>query len=51
MYGCNSYHMMYFMTMTNHISNTAVPNTNGTGGAAGSIGGGGFSGGGGGGSR
>lgn len=51
MYGYNSYHMMYFITMTNNISNTAVPNTGGTGGAADSVGGGGFSGGGGGGSR
>lgn len=51
MYGYNSYYMMRFITMTNHISSTAVPNTSGTGGAAGSVGGGGFSGGGGGGSR
>ena len=51
MYGYNSYRMMYFMTMTHHISNSAAPNVSGTGGAAGSIGGGGFSGGGGGGSR
>ncbi len=51
MYGYNSYRMIYFMTMTNHISHAAAPNLNGTGGAAGSVGGGGFSGGGGGGSR
>lgn len=50
-YGYNAYRMTRFMTMTNHISSAATPNTNGTGGAAGSIGGGGFSGGGGGGSR
>ncbi|QIB70327.1 DUF2207 domain-containing protein [Aminipila butyrica] len=51
MYGYNSYRMMYFMAMTNHISSSTTPNTNGTGGAAGFGGGGGFSGGGGGGSR
>lgn len=51
-YGCSPYTMMYFMTMTNHITSASVPsNTDGTGGAAGSSGGGGFSGGGGGGSR
>lgn len=51
LYGCNAYTMMYFMTMTNHISNAYTPSTDGMGGVAGSIGGGGFSGGGGGGSR
>ena len=51
LYGYNSYRMVYFMTMTNHISTTAAPNVSGIGGAAGSVGGGGFSGGGGGGSR
>lgn len=50
-YGYNSYSMMHFMIMTNHISNTAASNINGTGGPTTSVGGGGFSGGGGGGSR
>lgn len=50
-YGCNAYSMIYFMTMTNHISNASAPSMDGTGGVASSIGGGGFSGGGGGGSR
>nr|WP_314459756.1 DUF2207 domain-containing protein [uncultured Clostridium sp.] len=52
-YGCNSYNMLYLMTMTHHISSAASPasNTNGTGGGVSSGGGGGFSGGGGGGSR
>ncbi len=53
MYGCNAFNMIYLVTMTNHISSAATPtqNTDGIGGAAGSVGGGGFSGGGGGGSR
>ncbi|MDF2888190.1 MAG: hypothetical protein K0R23_2575 [Lacrimispora sp.] len=53
MYGCNSYTMLYLMTMTNHISSAASPSANiaGTGGGVSSFGGGGFSGGGGGGSR
>lgn len=51
MYGCNAYSMMYFMTITNHISSVSATNTDGTGGSASSSGGGGFSGGGGGGSR
>ena len=53
MYGCNSYNMIYLVTMTNHISSAAMPtkNTDGIGGGASSAGGGGFSGGGGGGSR
>ncbi len=53
MYGYNAYTMIYFMNMTNHISNAASPtnNTDGMGGGASSVGGGGFSGGGGGGSR
>nr|WP_288824392.1 DUF2207 domain-containing protein [uncultured Clostridium sp.] len=52
-YGCNSYNMIYLMTMTHHISSAASPasNTAGTGGGVSSGGGGGFSGGGGGGSR
>lgn len=53
-YGCNAYSMMYFITMTNHISSASAQDmngTDGTGGMAGSMGGGGFSGGGGGGSR
>lgn len=50
-YGFNTYSMLYFMDMTNHISNNVVWNTDGTGGSASSFGGGGFSGGGGGGSR
>lgn len=52
MYGCNSYSMIYLLTMTNHISGAASPNSgmNGAGGVS-SVGGGGFSGGGGGGSR
>lgn len=52
-YGCNSYNMLFLMTMTNHISSAASPasNTDGTGGGVSSGGGGGFSGGGGGGSR
>jgi len=50
-YGCSAYSMMYFMTMTNHISSTSTPNIDGTGGSSASVGGGGFSGGGGGGSR
>jgi hypothetical protein len=53
MYGCNSYSMLYLMTMTNHISTAVSPGANmsGTGGGVSSMGGGGFSGGGGGGSR
>lgn len=52
MYGCNSFSMIYLLTMTNHISGAASPNSgmNGAGGVS-SVGGGGFSGGGGGGSR
>lgn len=51
-YGFNAYSMMYFMAMTNQISNKAVIiNSDGSGGATSSFGGGGFSGGGGGGSR
>ncbi len=50
-YGFNTYSMLYFMDMTNDISNNVVWNTDGTGGSASSFGGGGFSGGGGGGSR
>lgn len=52
MYGCNSFSMIYLLTMTNHISGAASPNTgmNSAGGVS-SVGGGGFSGGGGGGSR
>jgi hypothetical protein len=51
-YGCNSYSMIYLMTMTNHISGAASPSSgmDGAGGVS-SVGGGGFSGGGGGGSR
>lgn len=53
LYGCNSYSMLYLMTMTNHVSSAASPSANmdGTGGGVSSMGGGGFSGGGGGGSR
>ncbi|WP_277407059.1 DUF2207 domain-containing protein [Lacrimispora xylanisolvens] len=53
LYGCNSYSMIYLMTMTNHVSSAASPGANmdGTGGGVSSMGGGGFSGGGGGGSR
>ena len=53
LYGCNSYSMLYLMTMTNHVSSAATPSANmeGTGGGVSSMGGGGFSGGGGGGSR
>lgn len=52
MYGCNAYSMLYFMSMTDHITSHAVPqSSDGTGGASSSSGGGGFSGGGGGGSR
>lgn len=50
-YGCNTYSMIYFMSMTSHISNSTVMNADGTGGSTFSSGGGGFSGGGGGGSR
>jgi hypothetical protein len=52
MYGCNSYSMIYLLTMTNHISGATSPSTgmNSAGGVS-SVGGGGFSGGGGGGSR
>ncbi len=50
-YGCDSYSMFYFMSMTSHICDNTVINTDGTGGAASSSGGTGFSGGGGGGSR
>jgi hypothetical protein len=50
-YGCNTYSMIYFMSMTNNISNSTVMNAGGTGGSTFSSGGGGFSGGGGGGSR
>lgn len=50
-YGCDTYSMIYFMSMTNHLCNNTVMNTDGTGGATSSSGGGGFSGGGGGGSR
>lgn len=53
LYGCNSYSMLYLMTMTNHVSSAVSPSANmgGTGGGVSSMGGGGFSGGGGGGSR
>lgn len=52
MYGDGTYSMLYFITMTNHITSHSVPNdADGTGGASSSSGGGGFSGGGGGGSR
>jgi len=51
MYGYNAFTMIYLMTVTDSISNAALPNTNGTGGASMPGGGGGFSGGGGGGSR
>lgn len=50
-YGYNSYSMIYFFDMTNHISSSVVSNADGLGGSTSSIGGGGFSGGGGGGSR
>ncbi len=51
-YGCDAYSMMYFLTITNHISSTPAPaQADGTGGSVSSVGGGGFSGGGGGGSR
>ncbi|WP_085833580.1 DUF2207 domain-containing protein [Clostridium merdae] len=51
MYGYHPAHMVLFMSMTNHISSSVSPNSNGTGGAASTMAGGGFSGGGGGGSR
>lgn len=51
MYGCNSYTMIYLMTMTNHISGAASPSSGMAGAGGVSSVGGGFSGGGGGGSR
>lgn len=52
MYGYNTYSMLYFISMTDHITSHTVPqSSDGTGGASSSSGGGGFSGGGGGGSR
>ena len=50
-YGYEASTMVYFMTMTNHISSTPTVNIGGTGGMSTPMGGGGFSGGGGGGSR
>lgn len=50
-YGFQSYNMLHFMVMTNHMTSQVSTNTSGMGGSSASIGGGGFSGGGGGGSR
>ena len=52
MYGYDTYSMLYFIAMTDHITSHSVPQSDdGTGGSSSSSGGGGFSGGGGGGSR